>query len=134
MLTGLLHAHSGLRYLVLLAGVVALLYALYGVAGKRPYDKGMRITASAFGGLLHLQILLGFVLLVSGVFHAALIGHIFMMLAAAAVAQIPVSVQKRRPPEERSYLPHLVATAVALLLIWGGVASIGRGLFQASFF
>lgn len=133
MLTGLLHAHSGLRYLVLLAGVAALAYSIYGVLTKRSYDKGMRISATAFAGLLHLQILVGFFLLVSGRFFGALIGHLFMMLAAGVVAQIPISVLKRRPLEERSHMPHLIATSVALLLVWGGVAAIGRGLLQASF-
>ena len=134
MLTGLLHAHSGLRYLVLAAGVVALLWALAGLITKRPYGRGMRIAAVSFAGLLHLQVLLGFVLLVSGRFYPALIGHIFLMLRAAVVAQIPASVMRRRPPEERTYAPHLVGTLVALGLIWSGVAALGRGLMEATVF
>ena len=35
----LLNAHSGLRYLILLAGVLTVLYAVYGVASTRTYDK-----------------------------------------------------------------------------------------------
>jgi hypothetical protein len=134
MLTGLLHAHSGLRYLVLLAGVVALFYALAGVLAGRPYDRGMRVVGASFAGLLHLQVLLGFVLLVSGRFYPQLIGHIFMMLAAAVTAQLPLSVLRRRPPEARTYMPHLVATAAALLLVWGGVLAIGRGLLEGTMF
>ena len=133
MLTGLLYAHSGLRYLVLLAGIVALGYALFAVVTARPYDRGIRATAGAFAGLLHLQVLLGFVFLVSGRFYPALIGHIFMMLAAAAAAQVPLSVMRRRPPEERRPMPHLVGTALAAVLIWGGILSIGRGLLDNSF-
>ncbi len=131
MFTGLLHTHSGLRYLVLLAGVMALGYALWGMASKRPYDKGMRILGTSFAGLLHLQVLVGFFLLVSGVFQPMLIGHIFLMLIAAVIAQIPVSVMRRRPQEQRTHTPHVVATLVALALIWMGVASIGRGLFES---
>ena len=41
-----LNAHSGLRYLILLAGVLTVLYALYGVASGRAYDKTIRILAS----------------------------------------------------------------------------------------
>jgi len=132
MLTGLLHAHSGLRYLVLLAGVVAIGYSLYLVLSKKPYDRVMRGSASAFAGLLHLQVLLGFVLLVSGRFHPALIGHIFMMLAAATAVQIPISVFRRRPPESRTPLPHLISGVLAFLLIWGGVLSIGRSLLGSA--
>lgn len=134
MLTGLLHAHSGLRYLVLLLGVLALVYALWGLIARRPYDRGMRILGSGFVGLLHLQVLLGFILLVSGIFQPMLIGHIFLMLLAAVAAQIPVSVMRRRPVEERGYLPHAVGTLVALGLIWAGVMAIGRGLLEATFF
>jgi hypothetical protein len=61
-----------------------------------------------------------------------LIGHIFLMLIAAVVAQIPVSVMRRRPPGERSYTPHAVATFLALGLIWFGVLSIGRGLLESN--
>ena len=133
MLTGLLHAHSGLRYLVLLCGVIALGYALFAVLTRRPYDQGIRKTAAAFAGLLHLQVLVGFIFLVSGRFYPALVGHIFMMLAAAAAAQVPLSVLRRREPEARTPMPHLVGTLIALALIWGGIASIGRGLLNNSF-
>jgi asparagine N-glycosylation enzyme membrane subunit Stt3 len=131
MLTGLLHAHSGLRYLILLAGAVALVVAVFGLATGRPYSKGMRISASTFSSLLHVQVLLGFAILVSGRFYPALIGHIFLMLMAAVVAQVPVSVLRRRPMEERTYMPHLVGIVVAGGLIWAGVAAIGRRLFEA---
>ncbi len=133
MLTGLLQAHSGLRYLVLLAGIVAFGYALFAVVTRRPYDRGIRSVSAAFAGLLHLQVLLGFVFLVSGRFYPALIGHIFMMLLAAAVAQVPLSVLRRQPAEKRGPLPHLVGTTIALVLIWGGIVSIGRGLLDSSF-
>jgi uncharacterized membrane protein len=132
MLTGLFHAHSGLRYLVLLAGIAALLYSLISVLTRRPYDRRVRMTAAIFSGLLHLQVLIGFFLLVSGRFSPQLIGHIFMMLLAATATQIPLSVLKRRPQEKRTALPHLIGTVVALGLIWGGVLSIGRGLLQST--
>ncbi|TVP57415.1 MAG: hypothetical protein EA351_05795 [Gemmatimonadales bacterium] len=131
MYTGLLHAHSGLRYLVILAGIVALLYALYGVVTRRDYDKPMRITATAFAGLLHLQVLLGFILLVSADrFGTHLIGHMGLMLAAAAAVQIPLSVFRRRAPEQRTFLPHLVTIVLAMLLIWLGIRTMGIGLFE----
>lgn len=134
MLTGLLHAHSGLRYLVLVAGAAALVYALVGLFARRPYDRGMRVTAAAFAGLLHLQVLLGIALVIAGIFYGQLIGHIVLMLAAAAAAQAPLSVMRRRPVEQRAYGPHALGAALALLLIWAGLLAIGRGLFEAAFF
>ena len=123
-----LNAHSGLRYLILLGGVLTVLYATYGEVSGRPYDKAIRILGSIFVGTLHLQILLGLALILSGLFSSQLIGHIFMMVFAAASAQIPVSVMRRRPEENKSYLPHGIGALVALVLIWGGVTAIGRPL------
>lgn len=94
----------------------------------------MRGFASAFAGLLHTQVLLGFVLIVTGRFYPALIGHIFLMLAAAVAAQVPLSVFRRRPPEERTYLPHIVSILAALGLLWAGVAAIGRGILESQSF
>ncbi len=124
----LLNAHSGLRYLILLGGVLTVLYAAYGTVSGRPYDKTIRILASSFVGTLHLQILLGVALLFSGLFQPALTGHIFMMVFAAAAAQIPVSVMRRRPEERKSYLPHGVGALVALLMIVVGILAIGRDI------
>lgn len=122
----LLNAHSGLRYLILLGGVLTVLYASYGVASGRAYDKTIRILASSFVGTIHLQILLGLALLFSGMFQPALTGHIFMMLFAGASAQIPVSVMRRRPEELKSYLAHGVGALAALGMIAAGILAIGR--------
>ena len=122
------YAHSGVRYLALLFGIGVLGYALFGAATKRPYDKPMRILGSAFAGSMHLQILLGVALGLTGRFAPQVMGHVMMMLLAAASAQIPVSVMRRRPAEKRTYLPHVVWTLVALGLMYGGTAAIGRAL------
>ena len=125
----LIHAHSGLRYLVLLAGFATLIYALAGMIVRAPYKKPMRVLATVFAGSLHLQVLVGLALLFTGRFYPALIGHIFLMILAAVVAQVVPSILRRRPEEQRTYLPHVISAAVALGLIWSGVAAIGRGLF-----
>jgi len=124
----LFYAHSGVRYLVLLFGAAALLYAIAGVASGRAYDKRMRVLGGLFAGSLHLNVLLGLGLIFTGMFYAQLIGHIFMMVGAAVVAQIVPSVMKRRPMEERTYLPHVVNTLVAIGLVVGGIMAIGRPL------
>jgi hypothetical protein len=125
-----LNAHSGLRYLILLAGVLTVLYATYGIVSGRAYDKTIRILATSFAGTIHLQILLGLSVLFSGAgFQPVLIGHFSMMLFAAATAQIPVSVMRRRPEEAKSYLPHGVGALVALALIAGGILAIRPSVF-----
>ncbi len=127
-----LAAHSGIRYLAIALGAAALVYALFGLFTRRPYDKGMRILGSAFAGTLHLQLLLGFAVMFSGRFSPAVWGHFLMMLLAAALAQLAPSVMRRRPAQERSFTPHVICTALALAFIVGGIMSIGRGVFQST--
>ena len=122
----LIQAHSGLRYLVLLAGIIALAYALFGLLTRRPYDSRMSTLASTFAGLLHVQLLMGLGVLFSGRFEAALIGHIFMMFFAAVAAQVTSSVMRRRPEAERSWGPHVVGITLALALVAGGILAIQR--------
>ena len=125
-------AHSGLRYLVLVAGLFVVLYALVGFFGKREYSTAMARLATVFTGLLHLQVLTGVATLFSRPFYTQLIGHFFLMLLAAGVAQLTTSVTRRRPPEQRSYGPHLVGGLAALALVAAGVMAIGRGVLQST--
>jgi uncharacterized membrane protein len=122
----LLHAHSGFRYLVLLFGLAALGYAIYGLIAKRPYDKRMRFLSSMFTGMIYLTAFVGVATLFTGVFYPQLGGHIVSMVFAGLIAHVVGAVMKRRPPEERSYGPHAVATAVALAVIAFGIMAIGR--------
>ena len=125
-------AHSGLRFLVLLAGLFVVLYALAGFFGKREYSTAMARLATVFAGLLHLQVLSGVAVLFTRPFYTQLIGHLFMMVMAAGVVQFVNTTMKRRPPEKKSYGPHLVAGVLALGLIWAGIVAIGRGVLQST--
>ena len=129
----MIYAHSGIRYLVLLFGAATLLYAIYGVATGRQYDKRMRVVSVLFAGSLHLNVLLGLGLIFMGQFYPALIGHVFMMVGAAVVAQIVPSVMRRRVEEERTYLPHVVNTLIAMALVVGGIMAIGRPIFGSAY-
>ena len=123
----LFYAHSGLRYLVLLAGVLVLGYAGYGQATKREYDKTMRILAAVFTGAIDLTAFFGVAYLMSGVdFYPRLSGHIMSMVFAAVLAHVVSAVMKRRPVAERTFMPHIVGTILVLGLIFAGVMAIGR--------
>lgn len=124
----LFFAHSGLRYLVLLAGVVALVYLVWAVLGRKQGGKGGRVVMSAFVGLLDLQIVLGIVLVVMGDFYPALIGHIITMVIAAAVAH-GSSVYARRSGGDRADQIRLAGLVVTLVLIVMGILAIGRAVF-----
>jgi heme A synthase len=120
------YIHSGVRYLVLLAAVLNLGYALFGLLTRRPYDPTMLWLARIFAGLVHLQVLLGIALLFSRRFYPALIGHVMMMIFAAVTVTIVPAVMRRRDPAARGWLPHLIGTAIAIVLIVFGIMAIGR--------
>ena len=122
----LFFAHSGLRYLVLLAGVLVLGYAAYGQATKREYDKTMRILAAVFTGAIDLTVLFGVAHLMSSVFYPQLSGHIALMVLAAVVAHVVSAVMKRRPIAERTFMPHIIGTLIVLGLVATGIMALGR--------
>jgi hypothetical protein len=127
MMTMIFHAHSGLRYLVLLAALAALIAA---IAGWRRSAAGgpERVLMMSFVGLVDLQVVLGLVLLALWPFYGALVGHIVMMVVAAIVAHAGALLARRREPG-RSGSPVRAATVVVtLLLIVGGIMSIGRSV------
>ena len=127
--TVLYHTHSGLRYLVLLAGFLSLAYSLTSGIRSQGWDKPGRIFLSAFVGLLHLQVVLGLILVFLWAFYPALWGHLAMMLLAAVAAQTAASLNKRRSPERQSHWLAVSGVAVALVLIVGGILAIGRPIF-----
>ncbi|MFW6079918.1 MAG: hypothetical protein ACODAE_09865 [Gemmatimonadota bacterium] len=121
----LFHAHSGIRYLVLLAGLVAALYALVGWTRSAAFDRTGRLLGRVFVGALDLQVLLGLILLIE-TFYPRLIGHITMMILAAVAAHGFAVAQKRRRAEERSFALQFSGIALSLLLIVGGILAIGQ--------
>lgn len=122
----LLLAHSGLRYLVLLAGLAVVVYAAFGMITGRDYDKRMRVLSASFTGLIDLTVMLGLANLFTGTFYPQLGGHIVMMVSAAIVAHVVHGIMKRRPPDQQTYVPHLVGALVVLGLIAAGIMAIGR--------
>ena len=65
-------------------------------------------------------------MILMGTFYPQLGGHIVMMILALAIAHMVSIVIKKRPPEERTYAPHLVATLLILGVISFGILAIGR--------
>jgi hypothetical protein len=129
-MTALFHAHSGLRFLVLLLGLLNVAALVFSLTSKGAYEKHHRILGSAFTGTLHLQVLLGIGLIALGRYYPALIGHLVMMLVATVVSQVTQHLNKKKPTPGLT-LP-LAGIAASLLCIFGGVMAIGRGLFTMS--
>lgn len=126
-MTILFHAHSGLRYLVLLAGVAAIVVLLMGYVRGRAYAGPSRGLTAAFTGLLHLQVLLGIALVLTGIWYSALMGHLTVMVAAAILMPALGAYAKKQTDGKKAHGVALAGVVLALLLIVGGIMSIGRG-------
>lgn len=126
-MNALFHAHSGLRFLVLLLGFVALGAFFVGQVRGQAFGRFHRIIGTAFAGSLHLQVALGLVMVALGRFYPALIGHLVMMLLAAVLVQVLLIVNRKRP--EPGFVLPLLGVVGSLACIAGGVMAIGRGLF-----
>lgn len=122
--------HSWLRYAVFLAGLAAFGYALWGQLGKRPYRKLMWDLAAAFSVTLYVQIVLGFLLIFTYRFFSGPLGlHMVFTMAAAALAQMTYSANRRRPREERSYAVHVFGIGASMILVVVGILVIRSSLF-----
>lgn len=122
----LFHAHSGLRYLVLLAGVLALAYSLVSAIRGQAWDRRGRIFLSIFVGVVDLQVVTGLILVFVRAFYPMLWGHIVMMVLAAAAAHVASALNKRRPPERQSHWLAVAGVGLAFVFIIGGIIAIGR--------
>ena len=126
-MNALYHAHSGIRYLVLLAAVVAIVVLGFGLAtGRRP--RATRAVAASFTGLLDLQVLLGLALVIGGMLTAKATGHLVMMVLALVVAHAASVIAGRATDERRELTVRLVGVVLSLVLIVGGIMAIGRGV------
>lgn len=131
MLNVLFQAHSGLRYLVLLAALAAVVVLAWGLATRQPFGRPARVATAAFGGLLDLQIVLGLLMVALGLFYPSLMGHMTMMLLAAASAHgLSVLARKQADPR-RAHSMALIGVVMALLFIVFGIHSIGRGVLES---
>lgn len=127
----LLMAHSGVRWLILLVAVIAIVkFALGWLQGSefKGMDRGL---ASGFSGLMDLQVLLGIIFLLwngfAGVgFPLFRIEHAISMILAAVVAHLP-SRWKNLASKER-FRNSLFAIIGSILLIVIGLTRLPGGL------
>jgi heme A synthase len=127
----LYHAHSGLRYLVLVAALAAVIALAYALATNRA-NRATRILPAVFTGLLDLQVLLGIGLVLGGLMPDIVVGHIFMMIPALVVAHGASIFARRAANEQRALRIRLGGIVLALLLIAGGIMALGRSVFGSA--
>jgi hypothetical protein len=88
--------------------------------------------SSAFTFSLYLQIVLGFVLIfgTTNRFFDRYLGlHMLLSMAAAALAQMTYTANRRRPREERTYSTHVWGVGLSLALVLAGILAIRRSVF-----
>jgi amino acid permease len=128
-MTILLTLHSILRWVIVLVALAVIIKFALGLVQKQPYDKSARGLASAFGGLMDTQLLLGTVFFIwSGLAIQGGFGlrhrweHLAVMLVAVIVAHLP-AMWKQRDDQTR-YRNGLVAILVSILLVVVGVFAL----------
>jgi hypothetical protein len=126
----LFYAHSGLRFLVLLAAVIAIAVLLWGWSARRPFAGQSRAVTAVFTGVLDLQVTLGIILVLLRPWYGALIGHLVMMVAAAFAAHGITVYAKQQADPRRAHMISLIGVVLALLLILGGIMAIRESPFQ----
>jgi hypothetical protein len=127
----LYHAHSGLRYLVLLAAGAALIALAHALASGRT-TRAARVLPTAFTGLLDLQLLLGIGLVIGGIFTDAVAGHMVLMTIAVAVAHGAAIVARRAADDRRELSVRLGGIVLAVALIAGGILTLGRSILGSA--
>ncbi|MCS6994834.1 MAG: hypothetical protein N2117_05980 [Anaerolineales bacterium] len=128
-MTFLLTLHSILRWLVVFVALALLIRFGLGLIQKHAYDRSARGLASAFAGLMDLQLLIGTVFFVWSGF--AIQGgfalrhrweHLFVMLLAVLAAHLPAAWKKK--DDQTRYRNGLSAVLVSLLLVVIGVFAL----------
>jgi heme A synthase len=127
----LFYAHSGLRYLVLLAALAALIALTYNVATGRATRPARALSAS-FAGVLDLQVLLGIFLMMGGLHSDAVTGHLLLMIFAAVVTHGAFLTAQQLHSERGELAIRLGGIAVALALIVVGIMAIGQSVLGHS--
>ncbi len=126
----LFEIHSHLRWVVALAGVVALVRMAAGWALHSAYTALDRVLATSFGHIVAVQVLSGYTYLVwSGVlgagFPRARLEHAFTMTVAALLAQLPFLW--KGAADGIRFRNNTVLHAIVLVLIFTGVVQLRGG-------
>ena len=129
----LFYAHSGLRYLVLLAALAALIALTYSVTTGHATRPARTLSAS-FAGVLDLQVLLGIFLMMGGMRSDAVTGHLLLMIFAAVVTHGAFLTAQQLRSERGELTTRLAGIVVAIALIVVGIMAIGQSVLGHSAF
>ncbi|MEO9224743.1 MAG: hypothetical protein ABI328_00010 [Gemmatimonadaceae bacterium] len=124
-MTILFYTHSWLRYLVLLAALVALVALGYGALTGRSVTTARKLS-TLFVGLLDLQAVLGFFLIMNGEYPDAVTGHLILMVFAVIVTHGSYVVGQQVENERVGLGIRFGGIVAALVLIVIGIMAISQ--------
>lgn len=127
-MTGLFHAHSGLRYIVLALAITLILTFVLGLVRGRSFSRSSGILLRSLVVVLDIQVLLGAVMYIGGVRPDGILVHLLLMVLALGVLHLTSSAQKRKPADA-GYRGALVGVLATLVLIVLGIVALGRPVF-----
>lgn len=132
-------AHSGWRYLVLILLVIALIQALSGWLGKKPYTEGNRKINLFTLIFTHIQVLIGLVLyFISPLVEAGIrywkMEHIGMMIFAAILVTIGNAKSKKGDDPVAKHRAIALYFGLALILIIAAILLMVKADPSRSFF
>lgn len=146
MITGLLHLHSSLRYVVIILLVAAIGKALAGWLGRKPYTTADNKLGAAAMGAVHLQIVIGFVLyFISPTVESALsnfgaamkdpvlrffaVEHLTLMLVAAVIITVGRVLSKKATDPVLKHRRVAIFYAIGFAAIMSAIPWALRGFY-----
>lgn len=119
--------HSGIRWLVILVTLIALVKLVIGLVQKQPYDALTQRLMLAFSGMMSVQWLIGLILFfVLGAFDVGYRWeHTVTMTLAVAASHL--HRRWKNAPDAIRYRNSLIIVIVVLALVFIGVARLPQG-------
>lgn len=121
------HAHSGFRWLVVVATIAVFVYLLIRALNNKPYLAQTHKYVTAWSSIFGVQWLLGIVLfLMAGGFDVRYrLEHATIMTLGLFVAHIHMMLKKKN--DQTRYYGALASIAVAMILVFVGVTVLPQG-------
>ncbi len=112
--------HSLLRWLILIVALVAIARHVLGLLKNQPYDQFSTLLMAVFSGAMDLQMLLGIIVITTGLSPVYRIEHAVTMILAVVVAHLPAAWKKKG--DRVRYRNNLLVLIAVIILIVAGVA------------
>jgi len=146
MYNGMLHAHSGFRWLVIIFLVIAIIQSFAGWFGKKEYGKSDNLVALILLSVTHLQLIFGVIMYfvspkIVGMAEAMkdatlrfwVVEHGFTMLIAITFITLGRVLSKKAATSELKFKKGAIFYTLAFVLIlWAGLIKptlLGAGMY-----